>query len=333
MSKSNLFLHISRPFLLDVTLRDGGYLNDWNFKLKHIETAVKSAGKMGADIIEVGYLDDKPGLPLAASCPPKLLKFVKKLKFNSLIAAMVRPSVEKPGSVLQKRKEFIDLVRIPVDLRNTHFANNLSSYCIHHNIPFTFNLTSVSCYSLTEIQDAVESLNSDASAIYIADSRGALIPEEVKNIVDTIKRKWNGLVGYHAHNNLGLALKNTEEALRSGCDMIDGSLSGIGLGGRNLDLKLAVKAARKYRNNLPDYDPKINESEEHLGVAKPADEMPVFYLSGERNIKMEWVQIMIEQLGVGTASEIIMKIPRCTLFHHYELKEYIEKKYWDQLIW
>ncbi len=333
MANWNIINYLSKPVLLDVTLRDGGYLNNWNFSLNQIHTAIKAAGGLGADIIEVGYLDDNPGLPLAASCPPQFLKQIDLLCGNSMIAGMMRPSVNNPQLVLKRRVEFLDLVRIPVDLKNIDPANHISFLCAENEVPFSFNLTSVSCYSLSEIEDVVKLLNKNASMIYIADSRGALHPEDVRSIVSTIKNQWSGAVGYHAHNNLGLAKDNSEAAYHSGCVLIDGSVSGIGLGGRNLQLKIAADIARTYRDDLPDYKSEYDVSEIALGVAEPGEEIYAYQLSGEKNIKMEWVQLMIEQLGISRTTEILKKIPRCSLFHHSELKPYIENKHWDQLQW
>jgi 4-hydroxy 2-oxovalerate aldolase len=333
MSKEFTFDQLSKPVLLDVTLRDGGYLNDWDFGWQHIRTAVTAAHSMGADIIEVGYLDNHPGLPLAASCPPRFLEQVDQLKGDSMIAGMMRPGVENPQDVLRERKSWIDLVRIPVDLRNVAPANRLSAVCEEYEVPFSFNLTSVSCYSLETIESVVTSLNKESSMIYIADSRGALYPEDVRSIVCAIKKQWGGAVGYHAHNNLGLAKENTEAALHSGCSLLDGSVAGIGLGGRNLNLRTAVDIAKNYRADLSGFHAGLDVSEKSLGVAEPGDEMDVYRLSGEKNIKMEWVQLMIEQLGISRTTDILGKVPRCSLFHHNELKPYIEKKYWDLIQW
>jgi len=333
MGSWEIFRHHSKPIILDVTLRDGGYLNNWNFSVQHIHTAITAASGMGADIIEVGYLDDHPGLPLAASCPSRFLREIDQQAGSSMIAGMIRPSVKNPQLVLKRRKEFLDLVRIPVDLRNTAPAKQLSIICEENDVPFSFNLTSVSCYSLSDIEEAVKFLNENAAMIYIADSRGALKPEDVSSIVTAIKKQWTGAVGYHAHNNLGLAKENTEAAIESGCVLIDGSVSGIGLGGRNLNLKTAVEIAGEYRNDLPDHDTDYDVSELALGVAEPGEEMHLYYLSGEKNIKMEWVQLMIEQLGISTTTGILNKIPRCSLFDYNELKPHIEKKYWDLLQW
>lgn len=45
--------------ILDCTLRDGGYVNNWNFDSKVVIEAIHGLSVAGVDIIEVGYLDEK----------------------------------------------------------------------------------------------------------------------------------------------------------------------------------------------------------------------------------------------------------------------------------
>ena len=45
--------------ILDCTLRDGGYVNDWQFDRKSWQNIVKALMTSGVDIIELGYLDRK----------------------------------------------------------------------------------------------------------------------------------------------------------------------------------------------------------------------------------------------------------------------------------
>ena len=42
--------------LLDCTLRDGGYVNDWKFGFENIRDIVESLVQAGTDIVEVGFL-------------------------------------------------------------------------------------------------------------------------------------------------------------------------------------------------------------------------------------------------------------------------------------
>ena len=45
--------------LLDCTLRDGGYVNDWEFGHDNIVTIFERLISAGVDILEVGFLDDR----------------------------------------------------------------------------------------------------------------------------------------------------------------------------------------------------------------------------------------------------------------------------------
>ena len=45
--------------LLDCTLRDGGYVNDWSFKRQNIRKIISSLAEAKIDIIECGFLSNK----------------------------------------------------------------------------------------------------------------------------------------------------------------------------------------------------------------------------------------------------------------------------------
>ena len=47
--------------ILDCTLRDGGYINNWDFKNKQINNILSSLKTSNIDIVECGYLNDKKG--------------------------------------------------------------------------------------------------------------------------------------------------------------------------------------------------------------------------------------------------------------------------------
>ena len=47
--------------VLDVTLRDGGCVNDFNFGQSNMEQILSASEEANVDIIELGYIDDKRG--------------------------------------------------------------------------------------------------------------------------------------------------------------------------------------------------------------------------------------------------------------------------------
>jgi 4-hydroxy 2-oxovalerate aldolase len=301
-----------RPLILDVTIRDGGYLNDWQFSPRHIDAAISIAARAGADIIEVGYFDDEQGLPEGAACPPAMLRRVRPLAADTLLAAMIRPSVTDPESVLGARKGLVDLLRLPVDVRRPHLAAALARRCVAHGFAVSFNFTSISCFTSAQLAAATAAVAAQATMIYLADSRGALRAADIAPAVAAVRSAWDGLIGYHAHDNLGLAVATTEAALAAGCELIDGSIAGAGIGGRNLRLDDALRIAMRTRADLAPAPEALAAGEAQIGVPPPGEEMPLYRLAGERNIRQEWVEPLMKRFGAARARAVIERLPRRT---------------------
>ena len=82
--------------LLDCTLRDGGYVNDWEFGHDNIVTIFERLISAGVDILEVGFLDDRRTFDRnrtimpTTQCADQI--FGKLDKGNTMIVAMRRSS-------------------------------------------------------------------------------------------------------------------------------------------------------------------------------------------------------------------------------------------------
>jgi 4-hydroxy 2-oxovalerate aldolase len=82
--------------------------------------------------------------------------------------------------------------------------------------------------------------NYGASAIILMDSAGYFIPKDVSERVSAIKNELDIEVGFHAHNNLGMAIANSVAALEAGATMLDGCARGFGAGAGNAQLEVLV---------------------------------------------------------------------------------------------
>ena len=58
--------------------------------------------------------------------------------------------------------------------------------------------------------------NAPIEALYIADSTGSLKPARTREIIGKISESWSGAIGVHMHDNMGLALQNTLNAIDAG---------------------------------------------------------------------------------------------------------------------
>jgi 4-hydroxy 2-oxovalerate aldolase len=84
------------------------------------------------------------------------------------------------------------------------------------------------------------------------DSYGGLLPSQVKEVVEVVKSKCDVTIGYHGHNNLELAFANTLAALDAGCEIVDGTITGMGRGAGNLKTELLLTHLAS--NGIIDFD-------------------------------------------------------------------------------
>ncbi|MDR7392185.1 MAG: 4-hydroxy-2-oxovalerate aldolase, partial [Armatimonadota bacterium] len=84
---------------------------------------------------------------------------------------------------------------------------------------------------LAEQAQLMESYGADC--VYVTDSAGAMLPWQAAAAVRALKQALRIQVGFHAHNNLGVAIGNCLAALEAGADQLDGSLRGCGAGAGN----------------------------------------------------------------------------------------------------
>lgn len=79
-----------------------------------------------------------------------------------------------------------------------------------------------------------------ADAVYVVDSAGYMLPDEVGDRVKAMKDALDIKVGFHAHNNMGLAIANCIAAIKAGVDYLDGSLCSMGAGGGNAPTEMVA---------------------------------------------------------------------------------------------
>jgi 4-hydroxy-2-oxovalerate aldolase len=81
-----------------------------------------------------------------------------------------------------------------------------------------------------------------SQAVYIVDSAGALLPDDVRARVSALREVIPGdvAIGMHAHNNLSMAVANSVAAVEEGATIVDVTLAGIGAGAGNCQMEPLV---------------------------------------------------------------------------------------------
>ena len=95
------------------------------------------------------------------------------------------------------------------------------------------------------VEEAKKMESYGADYINLADSAGYLLPSDVKERILALKKEIKIPIGFHAHNNLGMAVANSLAAVESACDYSDGTLRGLGAGAGNAQIEVLTAVLKR----------------------------------------------------------------------------------------
>ncbi len=252
--------------ILDCTLRDGGYYNNWDFSSSLSQNYLSALAESSVDVIEIGFRKPISNIGSGSSGLKKIGKFLisdekylKKIKLpkNKKISVMIDLSDYTGSEGFKKlKKKFynsknsvVDIVRIACNFNDKNKVIKIVKYLKSKNYITCVNLMKFTILSNKQILSFLDiALKSGASYFYLADSFGNCLPKQIKNISKSLKKSKVdiGCLGFHSHDNTGNALKNTITAINEGFGIIDTSIMGMGRGAGNLKLEEFLK----YKNNF-----------------------------------------------------------------------------------
>ena len=230
--------------VLDCTLRDGGYYNNWDFSLDLVRDYIKSISISGVKYLELGFRSF-PSKSFRGSNWYTTENYINSLPIskNLKIAVMLNASeiINKKNLVnsikklfVKKNKSRIYLIRIAFHLNELDETIKIAKILKEMGYKIALNLMQISEISEADLIKASKKINkSKANIFYFADSLGSLNPSQVAKIIKIIKLNWKNDLGIHAHDNLGKAILNTIEAIKSGVKWVDCTVTGMGRGPGN----------------------------------------------------------------------------------------------------
>lgn len=228
--------------LIDCTLRDGGYYNNWKFSKNLINDFLKFASFLPIDYVELGFRFVKKNDNLGL-CAYTTDKFINSLTLptNQKICVMINCSdyaynniFEIQNNFVHKRKSYLDLVRIATHLSDLDEAIKISNKLKSLGYKTAINLMQISLVDFKQLKRAIYKVNaSNCDIFYIADSLGSLNESHVKEYFKVLKKYSSKLIGIHTHDNMNNAFSNSAVSLLNGATWIDSSFQGMGRGPGN----------------------------------------------------------------------------------------------------
>lgn len=233
--------------ILDCTLRDGGYCNQWRFGKENIRKIVDGLVQTGIDVIECGFLtnkikdfDENISRFSHISYLNDLIPIQKSSSFVLMVNYGEYPIENLPNCV----DTCLDGIRVAFHKKDKDEA---LEYCKKvkakgYNV-YIQPMVSLS-YTDDEFIDLIKKSNDlEPYAFYIVDSFGNMKCNELIHMFCMIENNLsaNIFVGFHSHNNMQLAYSNAQTLVNIQSDrklLIDASVYGMGRGAGNLNTEL-----------------------------------------------------------------------------------------------
>lgn len=259
--------------VLDCTLRDGGYCNQWKFGFRNTKKIAKSLVDANVDIIECGFLTNK------GAYNPEITKFatideiaavIPADRENKLFVAMVNFGEYNVDDLPDYDGRSIDGIRVAFHKKNLVEALEMCRGIKAKGYKVYVQAMVSLSYSDEEFLSLIRAMNEiEPYAFYIVDSFGMM---KKKNLIRLFYMVENNLkdgiwIGFHSHNNMQLAYSNAQSLVDAQTNrnlIIDSSIYGMGRGAGNLNTELFVEYLNENADGKYNLKPLLNVIDEIL---------------------------------------------------------------------
>ena len=248
--------------LLDCTLRDGGYVNDWKFGHDNMVSVFERVVDAGTDIIEIGFLDERRPFDYDRSIMPdtdSVGKIYGDLdRKGTKVFGMIDYGTCGIDHIKPQSESYLDGIRV---IFKKHLREQALLFCEELKklgyIVFA-QLVSVTAYSDEELLDLCRIANErKPDAVSMVDTYGLTHQKDLRHILEILDQNLekNIAIGYHGHNNFQMGYANCQMVLAYSKEtdrdlLVDGSLYGMGKSAGNAPIELvAMHMNNEYGKN------------------------------------------------------------------------------------
>ncbi len=325
--------------LLDCTLRDGGYLNDWKFGHNNLISIYERLIDSNVDYIELGFLDDRRTFDIDRSimpdtdCMEKIYGTVDKK--GKKVLGMIDYGTCSIDHIKPASESYIDGIRV---IYKKHLRVEALDFCRQLKelgyIVFS-QLVSVTSYTDEEMLDLIRLANeAKPDAVSMVDTYGLMHQNNLRHYIDLLDKNLDPdiALGYHGHNNFQMGYANCIAMLEYKTDrtmLVDGTLYGMGKSAGNAPIELiAMHMNQKYGK-----DYKISQMLEAIDVNIMNFCQPTtwgynlfFYLAASNDCHPNYVADLMNKktLSIKSINELLSRLEG-------EKKLLYDKKYMEDL--
>jgi len=242
---------MKKILISDPSLRDGNHAVKHQLTAEQIAAYASAADAAGVPIVEVGHGNGLGASSLQVGMSltndNMMLKTARKSLKHSKLGIFVIPGFATINKDLKPAIELgTDVVRVACHCTEADTSQRHISFARDQGKEVYGALMMSHMASNETLVDECRKMESyGAEGVILMDSAGASLPADVSEKVKLLVDKLNIPVGFHAHNNLGMAIINSISAVQAGAAILDGTARGFGAGAGNTQLEVLVAVLQK----------------------------------------------------------------------------------------
>ena len=246
------------PDILEVTLRDGSYLIDFQFTAEDTATIAAALESIGFCWIEVGHglglNASQSGKGMAAATDEEYMEAAAQALKHAKWGMFFIPGIGREEDLRLAARYGMSFVRIGTNVTETAQAEPYIALAKDLGLIVSYNAMKSYAVSPTEFGEAVAKVHAwGADIACLVDSAGSMDPDSVAAYLRAAKAQSPSPLGYHGHDNLSLAMANTLRAIEEGAVLVDSSLQGMGRSAGNTVTEVLVAILQR-RGSVPHID-------------------------------------------------------------------------------
>jgi 4-hydroxy 2-oxovalerate aldolase len=247
--------YVQQIRISDPTLRDGNHAVGHQLSAENIATYCKAADAAGVAIVEVGHGNGLGASSLQlgeAKTSDHLALTTARANLNqSKLGIHVIPGFATIERDLKHALALgVDVVRVASHCSEADICERHISFSRSEGAEVWGCLMMSHMISPTMLLEQARKMESyGAEGVVFMDSSGHFLPEDVRMRVETLVNGLGIAVGFHGHNNLGLAIANSIAAADAGATLLDACARGFGAGAGNTQLEVLVAVLDKLKYN------------------------------------------------------------------------------------
>lgn len=301
--------------LLDCTLRDGGYINDWNWGFRQAGAVIRALVRARVDVVEVGFLRNVEGYdPDRTACGriEELNRLLPEETGDTEFAAMAMRSSYDASRLSPYRGKGIGIIRVTAHDYDIAEGLAFAEEIKEKGYKVSINPINIMGYSDEGILRILEETNRiQPYQFSIVDTFGSMKRKDLDRIVALADHNLdrNIRVALHLHENMSLGCSLSQAFVSMNLNRpvcVDGSLMGMGRTPGNLPIELIADYLNDYAGKNYDIDSMLDAIQEYIAPAKGETEWgytPAYFLSARFNLHRNYAEHYLKK-GTLTSRDI-----------------------------